>query len=157
MLCGFAKSDVNIPLLAYRNRRSRIQYRNNTAFCRTFICSTLPSYYTERDCNMPSPLLLLMEQCMYTYIYPCRASADYDKCMASRRCGGIIPFQLSVGNVKIIMRPDSSVGRQHLFIIKQGWGGLTTSECGDARHTRLDTKTHQILFTFILSFCCSVF
>ena len=63
---------------------------------------------------------------MYTYIHPRRAGAGYDECMASRRCGGIIPFQLSVGNVKIIMRPDSSVGRQHLFIIKQGWGGLTT-------------------------------
>lgn len=53
----------------------------------------------------------------------------------------IIPFQFSVGNVKIIIRWDSSVGRQHLFTMEQGWGGtVTTSRCGSGHRTGFHMK-----------------
>lgn len=54
------------------------------------------------------------------------------------------PFQLSVGNVKIIIGGDSSVDRQHLFIRKQGWGGtVATSRCGSVRHSEIHMKLFQ--------------
>lgn len=68
----------------------------------------------------------------------------------------IIPFQLSVGNVKIIIRRDSSVGRQHLFIMVQGWGGtVATSRLSSVHHRGVLFLALLVHDFFILHYGCA--
>lgn len=73
---------------------------NNVRHTRTS-CS-----YAQRTLNFtPSMAALIMENVWHQTLWR------------------IIPFQLSVDNVKIIIRRDSSVDRQHLFIMERREGG----------------------------------